>query len=79
MNHEKLAFGNDVLIGREHWDVPVHVGLRAYLRFTRRMDSQLRRLVVRWSHAASPKSRGTPTTRTIRAPRDVGPREQRRP
>ncbi|MEN6449052.1 MAG: hypothetical protein ABFC96_01050 [Thermoguttaceae bacterium] len=48
----------DVLIGRDYWDVPVQVKLRAYLRFGRRMDSQLRRLVARWSHTASPAARG---------------------
>jgi hypothetical protein len=46
-----------VLIGRNHWDVPVPVELRAYLCFGRRMDGQLRRLVTRWAHAASPQSR----------------------
>jgi hypothetical protein len=44
----------DVLIGRNHWDVPVRVELRAYLGFGRRMDSQLRRLVARWTRTVSP-------------------------
>ena len=48
---------DNVLIGRNHWDVPVRVELRAYLRFGRRMDHQLRRLVLRWAHTAAPHSR----------------------
>ncbi|MFZ1932337.1 MAG: hypothetical protein WCB27_19820 [Thermoguttaceae bacterium] len=50
---------DNVLIGRNHWDVPVRVELRAYLRFGRRMDHQLRRLVLRWAHTAAPHSRAT--------------------
>jgi hypothetical protein len=57
MSHNKSTAGEDLLIGRNHWDVPVRVELRAYLRFGRRMDVQLRRLVIRWSHAAAPQSR----------------------
>jgi hypothetical protein len=57
MSHSKSIGGEDVLIGRNHWDVPVRVELRAYLRFGRRMDGQLRRLVIRWAHAAAPQSR----------------------
>jgi len=59
MSHNKSAAGEDVLIGRNHWDVPVRVELRAYLRFGRRMDHQLRRLVLRWAHAAAPQSRAS--------------------
>jgi hypothetical protein len=58
MSSDNLITSEDVLIGRSHWDVPVRVELRAYLRFNRRMDSRLRRLVVRWAHAASPSARG---------------------
>ena len=54
MSNNKLVTGENVLIGRDHWDVPVRVELQAYLRFSRRLDSQLRRLVIRWSHVASP-------------------------
>jgi len=57
MSHNKSPAGEELLIGRNHWDVPVRVELRAYLRFGRRMDGQLRRLVIRWAHAAAPKSR----------------------
>ena len=60
MSNQNLSVVEGVVIGREHWDVPVRVDLRSYLRFGRQMDSQLRRLVVRWSHAASPWSRGVP-------------------
>lgn len=63
MSNDKLTTGENVLIGRDHWDVPVRVELRAYLKFSRRMDLQLRRLVVRWAHAASPSSRGVPAIR----------------
>jgi hypothetical protein len=57
MSHSKSIGDEDVFIGRNHWDVPVRVELRAYLRFGRRMDGQLRRLVIRWAHAAAPQSR----------------------
>jgi hypothetical protein len=63
MSNDKLVVTDGVLIGREHWDVPVRVEVRAYLRFSRRLDCQLRRLIVRWAHAASPRARGVPTTR----------------
>ncbi len=58
MSNDKMIAEDGVLIGRDHWDVPVRVELRSYLRFSRRLDSQLRRLVVRWGHVASPKARG---------------------
>jgi hypothetical protein len=57
MSNHKLITDEGMLVGRNHWDVPVRVELRAYLNFSRRMDSQLRRLVARWAHAASPKAR----------------------
>jgi hypothetical protein len=57
MSHNKSAGDDDVLMGRNNWDVPVCVELRAYLRFSRRMDCQLRRLVLRWAHAAAPETR----------------------
>jgi hypothetical protein len=63
MSNDKLTADDGVLIGRNHWDVPVRVELRAYLRFTRCLDNQLRRLVVRWAHTASPKARGEPAER----------------
>jgi hypothetical protein len=58
MSNDKLTVDESVLICRNYWDVPVCVESVAYLRFGRRMDSQLRRLVVRWMHAASPGARG---------------------
>jgi hypothetical protein len=58
MKDNKQTVDESVLIGRNFWDVPVRVELRAYLRFGRWMDGQLRRLVVRWAHAASPEARG---------------------
>ena len=63
MNNQKLIVVDGVVIGREHWDVPVRVDVRSYLRFSRHMDSQLRRLVVGWLHAASPWARGVPVVR----------------
>jgi hypothetical protein len=54
MSDEMSHTSEDVLIGRDHWDVPVRVELRAYLVFGRRMDSQLRRLVARWTRTVSP-------------------------
>jgi hypothetical protein len=62
MSNDKLVTGEGVLIGRDHWDVPVRVELHAYLRFSRRLDSQLRRLVIRWGHVASPWARGVRTS-----------------
>jgi hypothetical protein len=59
MNHHVIA-AEQVLIDRNHWDIPVSVDLRVYLRFSRRMDFQLRRLVRRWAHAAPGESRGLP-------------------
>jgi hypothetical protein len=58
---DNKSTADDVLIGRDHWDVPLSVELRAYLNFGRRMDSQLRRLVTRWAHAASPQARKSAT------------------
>ena len=60
MSNEKLFADDGVLIGRNHWDVPVRVELRTYLRFSRRMDAQLRRLVVRWAHFCVPQGTGGP-------------------
>jgi hypothetical protein len=57
MSDSKSIADEAVLIGRNHWDVPVRVELRAFLGFGRRMDGQLRRLVTRWAHTASPQSR----------------------
>jgi hypothetical protein len=48
---------NLVNIGRDHWDVPVRVDFRAYLDFTRRINIQLRRLIERWEHKASPAAK----------------------
>jgi hypothetical protein len=50
-----------MLIGRSDLDAPIRVAFRAYLGFGREIDRQLCRLVARWSHAASPWSRGVMT------------------
>lgn len=63
MSNQKLSVVDGVVIGRDHWDVPVRVDVRSYLRFSRQLDLQLRRLVVRWAHVASPCARGLPATR----------------
>jgi hypothetical protein len=54
MSDHKTTVEENTLIGRGDGDVPLRVALPAYLEFGRRMDSQLRRLVVRWTHTASP-------------------------
>jgi hypothetical protein len=58
MKNDNQTVDESVLIGRSYWDVPVRVESAAYLRFGRRIDSQLRRLVARWIHAAAPEARG---------------------
>jgi hypothetical protein len=40
----------------------VPVVLQAYERFGRQMDVQLRRLIARWAHAASPLARNISET-----------------
>ena len=63
MSNQKLIVVDGVVIGRDQWDVPVRVDVRSYLRFSRRLDRQLRRLVVCWLHTASPWARGVPAIR----------------
>jgi hypothetical protein len=60
MNNQKQIVTEGVEISRALWDVPVQVEVRSYLRFSRRMDNQLRRLVIHWQHTASPWARGKP-------------------
>jgi hypothetical protein len=57
MNNLDQNLLNFMNIGRDHWDVPVRVELRAYLDFTRRMNIQLRRLVERWEDKSRPVSK----------------------
>ena len=57
---ERPTAAKYLLAGRNDLDAPVRVALRAHLGFSREIDRQLRRLVVRWSHVASPWSRGIP-------------------
>jgi hypothetical protein len=47
MNNLDQNLKNFISIGRDHWDVPVRVELRAYLDFTRRINIQLRHLTER--------------------------------
>jgi hypothetical protein len=63
MNNNKVVVINGVLVGCNYWTVPIRVGVREYLSFSRHLDSQLRRLVVHWAHAASPSARGVPAIR----------------
>ena len=53
MESDKLSFGRRVLIARPLDDTPVRVRLRAYAQFSDRLDAELRKLVARWSPAAS--------------------------
>lgn len=57
MSDKSSTIAEGVLIGREHWDIPVRVGLRPYLDFIRHMDEQVRFLVIQWSHTASPSAK----------------------
>jgi hypothetical protein len=54
LEQNQLSF---LSIGRDHWDVPVRVELRAYLEFTRRINIQLRRLTERWESKAAPNAK----------------------
>ena len=54
MKSEKLDFSRAVLVARDNWEVPVRVRLRRFVRFNRRMDHQLSKLVARWIHTAAP-------------------------
>ncbi|MEN6405344.1 MAG: hypothetical protein ABFC77_02620 [Thermoguttaceae bacterium] len=65
MNHRKPIADEPVRLGRKHWDVPVQVDLKAYLRFSRRMARQLRRLVGQWAYTATPTARGVPADQAI--------------
>ena len=67
MNAETATVAKYKLVGRNESDVPVRVAFSAYLGFGRQLDRQLRRLVTRWSHAASPWSRGMPAGPCCRA------------
>ena len=58
MNHEEMSAAEHILIGGSHLEAPVPVVLQAYEHFGRQIDVQLRRLIARWSHAASPLARG---------------------
>lgn len=58
MKRQKLDFARAVLIGRQHWDVPVRVRLRPYVQFSRRMEDELEKLVARWAHTAAPGGPG---------------------
>jgi len=45
-----------VAIARNHWDVPVRVALRPYVRFSLNMSRDLDKLVARWAHTAAPNA-----------------------
>ena len=57
MIYDKSIPTEAIVIGGNHWDVPLRVELRAYLGFSHRLDMQLRRLVIRWGRTAAPRSR----------------------
>ena len=39
---------------REHWDVPIRVGLAPYVAFNRWLDGELEKLITRWQGKAAP-------------------------
>jgi hypothetical protein len=39
---------------RDHWDVPIRVGLASYVEFSKSIDQQLEGLVLGWQHKAAP-------------------------
>ena len=61
MSHVEAVAVRYTLVARSDLDAPIRVAFPSYLDFGRQFDRQLRRLVVRWSHAASPWSRGVGT------------------
>ena len=58
MKSEKQDFARALLIARDYWDVPVRVRLGPYVRFIRRLDDELEKLVARWVHTAAPSAPG---------------------
>ena len=42
---------------REHWDVPIRVGLVPYATFSHWLDEELEKLVLRWQDKAAPCAR----------------------
>ena len=56
MKREKLDFAHAVSLARCHWDVPLRVALRPYVRFSRHLDAELGKLVAQWAHAAAPNA-----------------------
>jgi hypothetical protein len=53
LDQNQLGFFN---VGRDHWEVPMRVRLRAYLDFTRRINIQLRRLTEQYEGKTPPKT-----------------------
>ena len=54
MERKKLNIVRNVPIARDHWDVPLRVGLIPYVYFSEQLDSQLDKLVERWAHVSVP-------------------------
>ena len=63
MKSEKLDPAWDILVARDHWDVPIRVSMLAYVRFSRRLDRQLAGLVAQWARMAAPNASGLPRRR----------------
>ena len=59
MRRSKLDLVRVAAIAPVHWYVPVRVPLHPYMRFSRRLDGQLRKLVARWAHASSPSTQSS--------------------
>ncbi len=59
MRELKWGLVRAAAIAPVHWYVPVRVPLHPYMRFSRRLDGQLQRLVARWVHASAPNAQGS--------------------
>ncbi len=56
MKDTKQSLTQAVLMDRNHWDVPVRVRLRPYVRFSCWLDGELRKLEAQWAHTAAPNA-----------------------
>jgi len=54
MESKKLNIVRNVPIARDHWDVPLRVGLVPYVYFCEQLDAQLDELMERWGHKSEP-------------------------
>ncbi len=54
MKSKKLSVVRNVPIARNHWDVPLRVGLVPFVYFSEQLDDQLEKLIERWNHESAP-------------------------